>query len=197
VTGWGLVIFFQRVHMRDTVKVLVMLSIAFLMVALEPLVPQIPYSGLLATMSLGIAILHRYPVLAKRITGKFAKIWVASELMLFALIGAAVDFSVLGASGALAVVVVLGALLVRMVGVSVSLFKTPLTPRERLFTALAYLPKATVQAAIGSVPLAMGLTSGALMLSVAVLAIVISAPLGAIAIDRSAPRLLGQAHTKP
>jgi solute carrier family 9B (sodium/hydrogen exchanger), member 1/2 len=195
--GWGLVLVFKRIHIRDTVKVLVMISVAFLMVALEPLVPAIPYSGLLGVMSLGVAVLHRYPVLAKRITGKFAKIWVAAELMLFALVGAAVDFTVLRGVGLLAVVVVVGALFVRMIGVQVSLLKTPLTGHERLFAGLAYLPKATVQAAIGSIPLAMGLPSGALILSVAVLAIVISAPLGAIAIDRSATRLLGQTHTRP
>ena len=193
--GWGLVLVFKRIHMRDTVKVLVMLSASFLMVAVEPLIPSIPYSGLLGVMSLGVAILHRYPLLAKRITGKFAKIWVASELMLFALVGAAVDFSVLGQAGFLAFMVVVGALMIRMAGVEVSLLKTPLTAKERLFVALAYLPKATVQAAIGSIPLAMGLPSGGLLLSIAVLAIVISAPMGALAIDHTAHRLLGQSHT--
>lgn len=193
--GWGLALVFKRVHMRDTVKVLVMLSASFLMVAVEPLIPSIPYSGLLGVMSLGVAILHRYPLLAKRITGKFAKIWVASELMLFALVGAAVDFSVLGQAGFLAFMVVVGALMIRMAGVGVSLLKTPLTAKERLFVALAYLPKATVQAAIGSIPLAMGLPSGGLLLSIAVLAIVISAPMGALAIDHTAHRLLGQSHT--
>ncbi len=193
--GWTLVAVFRRWHMRDTVKVLVLLSASFMMVALEPLVPFFPYSGLLGVMSLGVAILHRYPVLAKRITGKFSKIWVASELMLFALVGAAVDFSVLGQTGILAVMVVVGALMIRMMGVGVSLLKTPLTPKERGFVALAYLPKATVQAAIGSIPLAMGLASGGLMLSIAVLAIVISAPIGALAIDHTAQRLLSPSHT--
>ena len=140
---------FKRIHMRDTVKVLLILGISFLLVGLEkPIAELLPFSGLLAVMALGGTILKRYEVLAKRISGKFSKIWVASELVLFVLVGAAVDIRYALAAGLAAVLVIIGALVFRTVGTSVSLIKSDLNLKEKLFCNIGYLPKATVQAAV-------------------------------------------------
>lgn len=186
---------YRRIHVRDSVKVVVLLSLSFLFVALENAVKGIvPFSGLLAVMSCGIAINRRRPELAARLSGKYNRLWVAAEVLLFVLVGATVDIGYAAAAGAAAVLVVLGALVFRMVGVFVCLLRTPLSAKERLFCMIAYTPKATVQAAIGSVPLTMGLGCGQIVLTVAVLAILITAPLGAFSIDLTYRRLLGQAE---
>lgn len=187
---------YRRIHVRDSVKVVVLLSLSFLFVALENVVKGIvPFSGLLAVMSCGIAINRRRPELAARLSGKYNRLWVAAEVLLFVLVGATVDIGYAAAAGAAAVLVVLGALVFRMAGVFVCLLRTPLSAKERLFCMIAYTPKATVQAAIGSVPLTMGLGCGQIVLTVAVLAILITAPLGAFSIDLTYRRLLGQAET--
>ncbi|MGO5095871.1 cation:proton antiporter [Agathobaculum sp. LCP25S3_E8] len=187
---------YRRIHVRDSVKVVVLLSLSFLFVALENAVKGIvPFSGLLAVMSCGIAINRRRPELAARLSGKYNRLWVAAEVLLFVLVGATVDIGYAAAAGAAAVLVVLGALVFRMAGVFVCLLRTPLSAKERLFCMIAYTPKATVQAAIGSVPLTMGLGCGQIVLAVAVLAILITAPLGAFSIDLTYRRLLGQAET--
>lgn len=186
---------YRRIHVRDSVKVIVLLSVSFLFVALENAVKGIvPFSGLLAVMSCGIAINRRRPELAARLSGKYNRLWVAAEVLLFVLVGATVDIGYAAAAGVAAVLVVLGALVFRMAGVFVCLLRTPLSAKERLFCMIAYTPKATVQAAIGSVPLTMGLGCGQIVLTVAVLAILITAPLGAFAIDLTYRRLLGQAE---
>lgn len=186
---------YRRIHVRDSVKVVVLLSLSFLFVALENAVKGIvPFSGLLAVMSCGIAINRRRPELAARLSGKYNRLWVAAEVLLFVLVGATVDIGYAAAAGAAAVLVVLGALVFRMAGVFVCLLRTPLSAKERLFCMIAYTPKATVQAAIGSVPLSMGLGCGQIVLTVAVLAILITAPLGAFSIDLTYRRLLGQAE---
>ena len=191
--GYLLVWFFQKVHLRDSVKVIVILSISFLLVALEhQLKAFIPISGLLAVMALGATLLKQYALLAKRLAFKFAKLWVGAEILLFVLVGATVDIQYASQAGLAVVAVVLIVLLFRMLGVFVSVIGTTLTYKERLFCMIAYLPKATVQAAIGSIPLAMGLPCGKLILTVAVLAILITAPLGAFAIDKSYKRLLNK-----
>jgi len=183
-SGLILVWIFKKFHMRDTVKVLILLSTAFLFVSLETfLKPYVPVSGLLAVMALGAALLKSYEVLAKRLKGKFSKIWVGAEIMLFVLVGAAVDVRYLLFAGFGAVLLIALALLIRMVGVQLSLAKTQLTFKERLFCSIAYLPKATVQAAVGAIPLSAGVAAGQTILAVAVLAIMITAPLGAIGID--------------
>ncbi len=185
---------YRRIHVRDSVKVVVLLSLSFLFVALENAVKGIvPFSGLLAVMSCGIAINRRRPELAARLSGKYNRLWVAAEVLLFVLVGATVDIGYAASAGAAAVLVVLGALVFRMAGVFVCLLRTPLSAKERLFCMIAYTPKATVQAAIGSVPLSMGLGCGQIVLTVAVLAILITAPLGAFAIDLTYRRLLGRA----
>jgi NhaP-type Na+/H+ or K+/H+ antiporter len=186
LAGYILVRIFKMFHMRDTIKVLIILSVSMLMVSLEEVLkPWFPVSGLLAVMAIGGTILKTYELLAKRIMGKFSKIWVGSEILLFVLVGAAVNITALGGTGVKALILIFSALIVRMVGVAISVSGTNLTLKERLFCAIAYLPKATVQAAIGSIPLAMGVPAGGTILSVAVLAIMVTAPLGAIGIDKT------------
>ena len=186
ISGLILVQVFKKIHIRDTAKVLILLSTAFLFVSLETfLKPYLPVSGLLAVMALGATLLKSYEVLAKRLKGKFSKIWVGAEILLFVLVGAAVDIHYLVAAGFSAVLLILVALLIRTVGVNVSLIKTRLTLKERLFCSIAYLPKATVQAAVGAIPLSAGVVAGDTILTVAVLAIMITAPLGAIGIDNT------------
>lgn len=193
VTGIILVSIFKRIHMRDTVKVLIILSIAFMFVSIEDfLKPFFPVSGLLAVMSLGCSILRSYEILAKRLMGKFSKIWVGAEILLFVLVGAQVDISYLAGAGINSVLLILAALSLRIIGVSLSLAGTSLSLKERLFCSIAYIPKATVQAAIGAVPLSAGVGAGNTILTVAVLAIIISAPVGAIGIDRTYKKLLSQ-----
>lgn len=189
--GLLLVKLFQKIHMRDTMKILIVLSVSFLLVTLETVIkPYVPMSGLLAVMALGGTILNRYAVLAKRLSGKFSKIWVAAELLLFILVGATVDIRYVATAGLSALVLILVALVFRIFGVLCCLIKTPLNKRERLFCAIAYLPKATVQAAIGGLPLAAGVGAGNAILTVAVLAILITAPLGAVGIDTTYQKLL-------
>lgn len=191
--GLALAFFFQKVHMRDSVKVLLLLSFSFLLVALEDALEGIvPISGLIAVMSLGIALQRKRDIVARRLSLKFSKLWVAAELLLFVLVGATVDLHYAYAAGLSAVVLIFGVLLFRMVGVWVCLLKTKLLFKERLFCMLAYMPKATVQAAIGSVPLSMGLSCGNIVLTVAVLAILITAPLGAFLIDLTYKKLLSR-----
>lgn len=189
--GWLLSRYFRRFHMRDSIKVLIMMSLAFLFLGLEGWLKGIVLiSGLLAVMAMGATLLKTYPLLAKRISPKYSKLWVAAEILLFVLVGATVDIKFALAAGLAAVGVIFIVLLFRMVGVFVCMIHTDLTLRERLFCMIAYLPKATVQAAIGSLPLAMGLPCGKIVLTVAVLAILITAPLGAFGIDMTYKRLL-------
>lgn len=190
-TGWVFCRFFRRVHMRDTVKLVILLSTAFLFISLEnALEGALPVSGLLAVMSMGVCIYNGYDVLAKRLSGKFAKLWVPAELMLFVLVGASVDVrAAVGAGWSILLLLAVG-LVFRLVGCWLSLLGTDLNRKEQLFTVLSALPKATVQAAIGGVPLSLGLSCGSLVLTVAVVSILVTAPLGAIAIDLAYPRCL-------
>lgn len=189
VVGFLLAKFFEKLHMRDLVKVVLLLSVAFLLVALEDVIP-VPFSGLLAVLGMGLGLRRwRLPV-AERLTAKFGKLWVWAEVMLFVLVGAEVDLKYAAAAGLAAVATVLGVLCFRALGVLLCVAGSKLTKKERLFAVLAYLPKATVQAAIGGVPLAMGLACGQVVLTVAVIAILVTAPLGALAIDASYKKLL-------
>ena len=189
--GIVLVAFFKKCHMRDSVKILIILSISFLLLGVENrLQGYIPVSGLLAIMSMGIIIKQKYGVLALRLSAKYNKLWLGAEVFLFVLVGATVDLRYVASAGVSAVLLILGALLFRMTGVAISLLKTGLSKRERLFCMVAYTPKATVQAAIGGIPLSLGLGCGDMVLTVAVLAIVLTAPLGAFAIDLSYKKLL-------
>ena len=183
--------FFRNFHFRDSVKILILLSISFLLLELETRMEGfLSMSGLLAIMSLGITLYQTYPMLSERLSAKYNKLWVAAEIILFALVGASVDLSYAVKAGGVVIILVLGALCFRMLGVLLCLIKTPLTRKERIFCILAYTPKATVQAAIGAIPLSMGLPCGEIVLTVAVISILITAPLGAIFIDRSYRKLL-------
>ena len=194
VSGLILVKVFKRLHIRDTVKVLVLLSTAFIFVSIEEFAsPYVPISGLIAVMAMGVTLLKTYEVLAKRLKGKFSKIWVGAEILLFVLVGAAVNINYLASAGFGAALLILLALVIRVIGVQVSLLRTPLNLKERAFCSLAYIPKATVQAAIGAIPLSMGIAAGDTILTVAVLAIMITAPLGAIGIDATYKKWLVRA----
>lgn len=191
ILGAAFVAFFKKVHMRDSVKIIIILSVSFLLLELETRLEGIlPFSGLLAIMSLGIVIKRTYGELASRLSSKYNKLWVAAEIILFVLVGATVDLAYVKTAGILAIVLVLGALVFRMLGVALSLLGTKLNKKERLFCMLAYTPKATVQAAIGAVPLSMGLSCGNVVLTVAVLSILITAPFGAICVDHLYDKLL-------
>ena len=193
VLGVLLAHYFKKVHIRDTSKLLIILNISFLLVVLEDkLTTAITFSSLIAIMFIGVGLQKRREVVAKRLSVKYGKLWVAAEVFLFVLVGATVNISYLGKVGAKALLVIVGALVFRMLGVFVCLLGTSLKRKERLFAMLAYTPKATVQAAIGGIPLALGFACGDTVLTVAVLAIVITAPLGAFAIDLSYKKWLSR-----
>ena len=186
--------FFARFPLRDSAKAILLLALSILLTALEDrLGSRVPFSGLLAVLGTGLGLYRRQPAAAQRLAAKFGRLWVAAEILLFALVGAQLNLEYAAASGRTAVLLVLGALCFRALGVLLCMAGGPLNPKERLFAVLAYLPKATVQAAIGGVPLAMGLSCGQVVLTVAVIAILLTAPLGAFAIDVSYRRLLRRA----
>ena len=187
--GFLLVKFFKKFHMRDTVKVLIVLSISFLLLELEKITP-IPFSGLIAIMAMSMVVKKIYEDLAERLSEKYNKLWVGAEIFLFVLVGATVNVKYAINSGIMVVVLVICALIFRMMGVYTSVLKTKLTPKERLFCMIAYTPKATVQAAIGAIPLSMGLKVGDMALTVAVISILITAPFGAIMVDNFYKKLL-------
>lgn len=183
--------YFKQIHVRDTVKVMLLLCMAFFFVAIEDFFSnRIPFSGLIAIMGMGVALQWKRKVVTERLSVKFNKLWVCAEIMLFVLVGATVDLHYVFSAGFGAVVLIIAVLLFRMAGVCCCLIKTNLNLKERLFCVFAYMPKATVQAAIGGIPLSMGLSCGNLVLTVAVLAILITAPLGAFLIDISYKKCL-------
>ena len=184
-------VYFEKIHIRDTTKVLLILSASFLLVVIEDaLHTPLTFSALIAIMFIGVGLQKYRKEVAERLSVKYGKLWVAAEVFLFVLVGAAVNINYIGTVGIKAVLVIFGALLFRMAGVLVCLFHTGFEKKEKLFTMLAYTPKATVQAAIGGIPLAMGFACGDVVLAVAVLAIVLTAPLGAFAIDSTYKKLL-------
>ena len=183
--------FFEKVHIRDTSKVMILLSVSFILVTAEDYAADmIPFASLIGVMAAGISLQKKREVVAKRLSSKFNKLWVVSEIMLFVLVGAAVDIQYAVKAGIAPVFLIFLVLIFRMTGVFVCLLKTKLNIKERAFCMLAYMPKATVQAAIGGLPLAMGLSCGNIVLSVAVIAILITAPLGAFCIDMTYKRFL-------
>ena len=187
--------FFTRFHIRDSAKVVIILSISFILVTIENSISKlfggiIGFSRLLAVMSTGAYLKSKKAELAKRLSLKYSKLWVAAEIMLFVLVGAAVNINYALNTGLTGIILIFGALIFRMLGVLVSLIKTRLNKKERIFSMIAYCPKATVQAAIGSIPLSLGFASGEIILTIAVLAILITAPLGAFGIEFFYKRLL-------
>lgn len=191
LSGWALSKYFEKVHIRDTVKILIMLSWSFILVTAEDsLNTPITFSALIAIMFIGVALQKYRKEASVRLSAKYNKLWVGAEVFLFVLVGATVNINYLGNVGMKAIVVIVGALIFRMAGVFVCLLGTNLNLKERAFTMMAYTPKATVQAAIGGIPLSLGLACGDTVLTVAVLAIILTAPLGAFAIDLSYKKLL-------
>lgn len=181
----------KLIHIRDTAKLLILVSVSFLLCTVEDTFgAAVPFSSLVAVMASGITINRIRPEAAERLSARFGRIWVAAEIVLFVLVGAAVDINYAVSAGISAVILIFAVLLFRMAGVAVCLIKTKIPFKQRLFCCLAYLPKATVQAAIGGVPLAMGLSCGNIVLTVAVLSIIITAPLGAFLIDLTYRKLL-------
>ncbi len=197
VAGYILSLFFETAYahkhcVRNSMKVIIVLGVSFLLMAVETWLKGIvSVSGLLAVVSMACVLkMKSVTVVSNRLSEKFGKLWLAAEVILFVLVGAAVDVRYTLNAGFAAVLMIFAALAFRSAGVAVCLIKTSMTWRERIFCMIAYLPKATVQAAIGSVPLAIGLSCGQIVLSVAVLAILITAPLGALGIDLSYKKLL-------
>ncbi|MFI3241446.1 MAG: cation:proton antiporter [Alphaproteobacteria bacterium] len=191
IFGMILLLLFNKTNFNNSQKTLILLAVSFVLVTIEHSnCLKIGFSGLLAVMALGATIAKKNCNVASKLSEKFAKLWVGAEILLFVLVGASVDVSYATKSGASPIVLILGVLIFRMLGVFVCLIKTKLNKKERLFSAIAYLPKATVQAAIGGLPLAMGLACGDVVLTIAVLSILITAPLGAKLIDISYKKLL-------
>ena len=191
--GCGLLLslLFKKLHMRDSVKVVIILSLSFLLVTLEESLPEyIGFSGLVAVMAAGISLRWKSPERAVRVSAKYSKLWTAAEILLFVLVGAEVNPGAAAELWLPVLALIFGALLFRFAGVFLCLLKTDLNLKERLFCMIAYMPKATVQAAIGGVPLAMGLACGETVLAGAVVAILVTATLGAFLIEFSAKRLL-------
>ena len=197
VAGWLLSLFFETAYakehyVRNSMKVIIVLGVSFLLMSVENWVkPYISVSGLLAVVSMACVLkLRSIKAVSARLSEKFGKLWLAAEVLLFVLVGAAVDIRYTMGAGLAAVLMIFTALIFRTIGVLICLAGTALNWKERLFCVIAYLPKATVQAAIGSVPMAMGLPCGQIVLSVAVMAILITAPLGALGMDSTFERLL-------
>lgn len=193
IVGYVFSVYFKKVHIRDTAKVIILLCTAFVMVTIEDNFSNfIPFSGLIAVMGLGIALQKKREVVAIRLSVKFNKLWVCAEILLFVLVGATVNLKYALSAGFGVIILIFAVLCFRVMGVLCCLIKTKLNLKERLFCMIAYMPKATVQAAIGAIPLSMGLACGDIVLTVAVLSIIITAPLGAFLIDLTYKRLLNK-----
>jgi NhaP-type Na+/H+ or K+/H+ antiporter len=191
ITGLFLALLFSKLHVRDSGKVIITLSFSFLLITIEHgLTGVISFSGLLSIVAMGATLHQKKHELSKKLSGKFSKLWVCAEVLLFVLVGAAVNISYVLKAGLIAIALIFCVLVFRMAGVFVCLIKTPLNKKERVFSALACIPKATVQAAIGALPLVMGLACGDTILTVAVLSILITAPLGAALADATYKKLL-------
>jgi NhaP-type Na+/H+ and K+/H+ antiporters len=189
--GWGLILFFKKFVMRDSIKVLILLSAAFLLVTLEEITKNIfPLSGLISIMSVGVTLLKFTPHIAKKISSKLSKLWVGAEILLFVLVGASMNINYTAFAGLKTGLLLLVILLIRGIGILLCLIKTNLKWKERLFCVFTGIPKATVQAAIGGIPLAMGLPNGDIILAIAIITILITASVGAFIIDTTYKRLL-------
>ena len=191
LVGFALVKIFKKFHMRDTIKVLIIFGVAFLFDFFETTLKGIiPFSSLIAVIVLGLTTLKLYPILADRLTSKFSKIWVFSEMMLFVLIGSLVDISIIKDVGLNFVLLLVLAIFIRFIAVMISTTKINLNTKEKVFVFFSYLPKATVQAAIGAIPFSLGMPAGEIILGVSVLSIFLTAPIGAILIDQTQNLLL-------
>ncbi|WP_296140690.1 cation:proton antiporter [uncultured Anaerococcus sp.] len=191
IYGRILSVLFKQININEIYKTMIFIGISFLALDLQKLIESyIGFSALIAIMAAGMTINKQNPKLAEELLFSYNRLWKVFELFLFVLVGISVDLAYVKEAGFLAVILIFIGLIFRMLGVNLTLIRTKLNKKERLFTSLAYLPKATVQAAIGPVALQMGLASGNLILSVSVIAILITAPLGAILTDKSYKKLL-------
>jgi NhaP-type Na+/H+ or K+/H+ antiporter len=193
VVGIALTVIFKKYHMRDTKKTLILIASAIILNGLEDVFKNIvPIASLLGVMTMGFILLERHSNVANRISTKLNKVWVIAEILLFVLVGAQVNIYVAMKSGVLGLIIISIGLMARSIGVLVSLMGTNLNAKERLFCVISYIPKATVQAAMGAVPLAAGVKSGEVILAIAVLSIIVTAPLGAIGIKIGGEKLLSE-----
>lgn len=186
ILGRLLVWLFKKYHMRDTIKVLIIVGLALILLALE----HFHYSGLIAIIALALVLYQYYPILSSRLVKKYEKIWVFTEMLLFILVGAVLDLSRVPTFGLMGLGLIGFVLVFRLFGVWLSTTGAKANLKERLFMVFAYIPKATVQASIGAIPLSLGLDYGQEILAIAILAILMTAPIGAFLIDYSATRLL-------
>ncbi len=191
IVGIALTFIFKKYHMRDTKKTFILIAAAIMLTGVEDLVKNIvPVASLLGVMAIGFMLLEKYSKVANRLSLKLNKVWVIAEIFLFVLVGAQVNIYVAAGSGLLGLIIIILGLMARSIGVLISLLGTNLNAKERLFCVISYIPKATVQAAMGAVPLAAGVKSGELILAIAVLSIFVTAPLGAIGIKIAGEKLL-------
>lgn len=190
IAGFLFVKWFSKINIRATVKAIIVLSVSFALWAFEDSFKMVPFASLIAIMAIGIGIKKWGSHYAKELSGKYDKMWAVAEIFLFVLVGASVAIDSAVSAGVSAIILVLGVLVFRMVGVFVCILGTKLSMKEKLFCMIAYTPKATVQAAIGGLPLAMGLPCGQIVLTVSVIAILLTAPLGAFGIDLTYQKLL-------
>ena len=191
IIGFIMVWAFRKYHIRDTKKLLLIVGTAIMLTALENLLKnKVEIAGLLGVMTIGFIILEKMPKVGKRLSTKLNKVWVFAEILLFVLVGAQVNINVAVNAGAMGIVVIFIGLIGRSIGVIISMLGTDFNWKERIFCVISYIPKATVQAAMGAIPLSMGVQSGDVILAIAVLSIIITAPLGAIAISTSSRSLL-------
>lgn len=196
LAGMGLTVLFDKIHQRDMVRVLIVMGCSLLLVSAEDgLSGIVPFAALIAVMCLGMAIRMKKEDLAKRLSQTYDQLWVGAEIFLFVLVGASVQIESVKSAGLKSIALIFGVLLFRMIGVYLCVLGTKLNAKERLFCMLAYIPKATVQAAIGEVPLAMGLVCGNMVLTVSVISILITAPLGAFFIDWTYKKCLHKNET--
>lgn len=193
LAGFLLYIWFEKIKVHDTVKIIMLLCISFLMTTAEDSL-SLPFASLIAVMAMGLAVRQKNPQLAVNLSSGFDKLWIPAEILLFVLVGASVAVDSLKTAGITAIILILCVLVFRMLGVFLCVLGTKLNKKEQIFCMLAYTPKATVQAAIGGLPLAMGLSCGNIVLTVSVIAILLTAPLGAFAIDLTYTRFLN--HTQ-
>ena len=197
--GAGLLLscIFKKMHMKDSVKIIIILSLSFLFISFENILTSfIGFSGLLAVMALCATINIKNQVVSIRLSEKFSKLWIGAEIILFVLVGASINIQYAFNSGIVTVLVIFIGLVFRMGGVFICLIKTNLNIKEKLFTVISYAPKATVQAAIGGVPFAMGLSCGNIILTVAVVSILITSPVGAFFINKIYKKCLSPKQTE-
>lgn len=193
LSGLILVKIFKSIKVKYTVESLIILSTSFMFITLEEVLkPYIPMSGMLSVMALGVTILKIYPSIVDKLMTRFSELWIGAEIIMFVLIGASLNIKTLSGSGLKAVLLILLALVVRIVGVYLSLLKTNLNIKERIFSCVSAIPKSTVQAAIGGIPLAEGVKSGNLILTITVVSILLTAPLGALGIEATYKKLLSK-----